>query len=99
MVNDWLTVAAVAYTIPPLVPPDCAATIVHRPDATIDTVPPLVTVHVPVVVDVYVTANPESLVAVTAKSAAVTFWSPNAPKVIVCVRRDTNDRVTLVAAL
>jgi hypothetical protein len=52
MVNDWLTVAAVAYTIPPLVPPVCAATIVHRPDATIDTVPPLVTVQVPLVVEV-----------------------------------------------
>jgi hypothetical protein len=99
MVNDWLTGAAVAYTIPPLVPPVCAATMVHRPDATIDTVPPLVTVQVPLVVDVKVTAKPESLVAVTGKSAAVTFCSLNAPKVIVCVRREVNERVTVGAVL
>jgi hypothetical protein len=73
MVNDWLTGAAVAYTIPPLVPPVCAATMVHRPDATIDTVPPLVTVQVALVDEVNVTGNPDSLVAVTGKSAAVTF--------------------------
>jgi hypothetical protein len=46
---------------------------VHSPDATTDTVPPLVTVHVALVDEVNVTANPESLVAVTGKSLATTF--------------------------
>jgi hypothetical protein len=46
---------------------------VHSPDATTDTVPLLVTVHVALVDDVNVTANPESLVAVTGKSLATTF--------------------------
>jgi hypothetical protein len=72
---------------------------VHSPDATTDTVPLLVTVHVALVDDVNVTANPESLVAVTGKSLATTFWSPNAPNVMVCVRREVNDRVTVGAVL
>ena len=94
-----MIVVALAYKIPLIVPPVCAATMVHRPDDTIDTVPLLDTVHLLGVVDVKLTDKPESLVAVTTKSVAVTFWSLNAPNVIVCVRRETNDRVTLVAAL
>jgi hypothetical protein len=41
------------------------------PYDTIVTVPLLVTVHTLGVVDVYVTANPESAVAASAKAAAV----------------------------
>jgi predicted secreted protein len=51
------------------------------------------------VVAVNVTDNPELAVAATEKSAADTSWSVNAPNVMVCKRRDANDRVTLFAVL
>jgi hypothetical protein len=45
-----------------------------------------------------VTVSPESLVALTEKSAAVGFLSLKAAKVIACNLRETNVRVTDVAA-
>jgi hypothetical protein len=63
------------------------------------TVPLPLTVHTNGVDPVYVTAIPEDAVAPNAKFAAVESTAATVGKVIVCKRRDTNDRVTLVAAL
>jgi hypothetical protein len=67
------------------------------PGATTLTKPPLVTVHIAGVDDVYVTANVELADALRLKSA-VGSLSAIVPNVIVCNLRDTNDRVTLGAA-
>jgi hypothetical protein len=68
------------------------------PGATTLTKPPLVTVHIAGVDDVYVTANVELADALRLKSAAVGSLSAIVPNVIVCNLRDINDRVTLGAA-
>ena len=61
------------------------------------TVPPLVTLHTPVDVVLYVTVNPAEDVAETAKFAAVGSLSLKGPNVIVWDPFDKNERVTVGA--
>ena len=61
IVNDELTLDADAHSVVPSSPPAWLATMVHVPAPTMVNVDPL-TVHFDVVLDVYVSGNPEDAV-------------------------------------
>jgi hypothetical protein len=96
-VNDRVTVVAGAYFVPLFSPPAWAAVMVQVPNDTIVTVPSLVTVHTPVVLLVYVTAKPESLVPVRVNAAASWSTGLGAANVIVWGVRTVNDWLTVGA--
>ena len=73
---------AAAYVVPPLVPPDCEATMVQVPTATV-VIERAETVQIPVVLEDSVTVNPELAVAPEANVSA-TNLSAGWAKVMVC---------------
>ena len=98
IVNDWMTGVAAAYVMPPAKPPACAPSIVHIPGVIKVTAPALVTVHTLDVLVLNVNGNPDVVVPPTENTGSEIFLSLSTVNEMVWSLRDTNDRVTLVAA-